>query len=125
MPNDNVLLTGKIIKRVWRPLLKKHKIPLIVGLEVFVNPELDFGIFAVLPDHISLGNQAAEIILELKDNNWKFEKNITFPPISIKKIINYHQARIRFNIKEENFLNVDKILKKRKKRRYHVIKGEK
>ncbi|MCP4150966.1 MAG: hypothetical protein GY757_24680 [bacterium] len=110
IPNDNVLLDSRIIEDVWIPLLKKYKVPVIVGLEYFVSPKLDFGTFAVLPDHIELGTQAAGIVFELKDNNWKFEVNKTEAPLSVLKIINFKQAAKRFKVTKEDVENIDKVL---------------
>ena len=111
IPNDNVLLEKDIIEDIWIPLLDKYKVPVAVGLEIFVRPELNFGTFAVLPDHFSLGNQVADMIFELKSNSWVFgEKNIE-PPISVHKIINYSQAKERFGINDQSLENIDIILK--------------
>jgi hypothetical protein len=111
VPNDNAFLQPEIIKDVWVPTAKKYKIPIIVGVEVLVKPQLGFGTFAVLPDHISLGSQVAEMIYDISENNWKCESNKVDPPLAVYKIINVPQARRNFNVKDEDLGSVDKKVK--------------
>jgi hypothetical protein len=111
VPNDNILLKPDILREVWLPCVKKNKVPLIVGAESLVNPKLNFGTFAVLPDHNALGSQTAELIFEAMENDWKFDEQKIVPPVSIYKIINLKQVEQSCKIKEKNLENVDKILK--------------
>ncbi len=111
VPNDNLLLQTEIIKRVWNNFVPQYKIPVIVGIEVLVSPRLNFGTFAVVPDHISLGSQAAAMVYDIRNNNWICEEKRVDPPISVNKTINYHQAKKIFNISEEKLKSIDKILK--------------
>jgi hypothetical protein len=111
VPNDNEFLQPEIIKDVWIPAAKKFKIPVVVGVEVLVKPQLDFGTFAVLPDHISLGTQVAEMIYDISDNNWKCESNKVDPPLAVYKIINVLQAKKNFKVKDEDLGSVDKKVK--------------
>jgi hypothetical protein len=111
VPNDNEFLQPEIIRDVWVPTSKKYKIPVVVGVEVLVKPQLDFGTFAVLPDHISLGSQVAEMIYDISDNNWKCESNKVEPPLAVYKIINVYQAKRNFKVKDEDLGTVDKKIK--------------
>ena len=56
--NDNILLDAKLMKNAWIPATQKYKIPMMVGVEVLVNPRLNFGTIAILPDHYAFGVQA-------------------------------------------------------------------
>jgi hypothetical protein len=110
VPNDNILLSPDLIQGVWRKFLKKYKTPVIVGVEILVNPKLEFGTLAVLPDHRALGSQAAELVIEARENNWRFEDLKTEPAISVIKVLNLKRA---VNVAETGFRGiqtVDKVL---------------
>lgn len=111
IPNDNALLHPSTIRNIWIPAVRKLKIPVIVGVEVLVNPELNFGTFAVLPDHVSLGGQAAEMILEIIDNHWTINSMRVEPPLAVYKIINLPQAKRYFHVSDDNLKSIDKKLK--------------
>ncbi|MBN1758109.1 MAG: hypothetical protein JW863_07325 [Chitinispirillaceae bacterium] len=111
VPNDNALLDPVTIKNAWIPAARKFKIPFVVGVEVLVNPKLNFGTFAVLPDHISLGSQVAEMVYEIMENNWKIEELHVEPPLAVYKIINLPQAKKYFHVSDEQLKSVDKKLK--------------
>lgn len=111
VPNDSKMLTPKLLQSVWIPFVGKYKKPVIVGAEVLANPMFNFGTFAVIPDNTSLGIQAAEMILDAMDNDWKVEAGMVASPRSVYKIINFKQAKRLFNISEDNLQDVDKILK--------------
>jgi len=111
IPNDNALLQPDIIQQVWIPAIRRNKIPVVAGVEVLVNPQLDFGTFAVLPDHVGLGNQAAGMIFDIMNNNWTVEKKKVDPPVAVYKIVNLRQAEKRFHVSGERLKSVDKRLK--------------
>lgn len=111
VPNDNAFLNVENIQGVWIPAVKKEKKPVVVGVELLVNPKLDFGTFAVLPDHVALGSQAAEMIYDIRDNEWKCEERRVDPPLAVFKIINLQQAKKNFNVSDEKLKIVDKTLK--------------
>lgn len=113
IPNDNVLLNSKLIKNIWVPLLSQSRIPAVMGVESLVNPAFNFGTFAVLPDHVALGSQAANIILDLRENQWVFNESYSKieQPLSVFKIINLKQAEEYIKIKDGALNNIDKILK--------------
>jgi hypothetical protein len=111
VPNDNAFLNIEIIRDVWVPAVKKEKKPVVVGVELLVNPKLDFGTFAVLPDHVALGSQAAEMIYDILDNDWQCEDGRVDPPLAVYKIINLKQAKKIFGISDEKLKMVDKTVK--------------
>ena len=111
VPNDNNLLNSEMLQEVWLPFASKFKKPIIVGVEVLVNPKFNFGTFAVIPDHKSLGMQAAEKVFDIMDNNWQVESSAIDPPTSVYKVINFKQVKEWYGIGEDQLKNVDKIVK--------------
>ena len=109
IPNDNILLKPDILRDAWIPFVSENRIPVIVGVDVLVDPQLDFGTFAVLPDHMALGSQAAQMIEKIRSNNWHADSLVVEPPLSIYKVINFRQARDKFKVTEKQLQNVDKI----------------
>ena len=110
IPNDPALLKSKIIEDVWKPVLKKHKIPSVVCEKVLL--ERGLGTLAVLPDLTDLGTRVSEIILTIKKNAWQIDTMTVVEPTSISKLINISQARKYFKIKEENLINYDEVIEK-------------
>lgn len=108
--NDNLFLNAKIIQGVWMPMVKKAKVLSVVGVEPLVNPALDFGSFAVLPDHYALGSQVAGIILEIQDMGWKVEEPRTDQPLSVVKILNAKQVKSRSGLRSDKLNEIDKVL---------------
>lgn len=111
VPNDNVLLRADIIRGTWMPALRNSKIPVVVGVEVLVEPRLNFGTFAVIPDHVALGAQAAEMVFDIRDNGWKCENGRVYPPLAIIKVINLPHMRRKFNVSEKKLEEIDKKLR--------------
>jgi len=111
VPNDNVLLRVDIIRNTWMPALRNSKIPIVVGVEVLVEPRLNFGTLAVIPDHVALGSQAADMVFDIRDNGWKCEKGRVYPPLAIIKAVNLFQMRRRFNVSEDKLKGIDKKLR--------------
>lgn len=111
IPNDNVLLCPEYVEKIWSPVLLKYKIPVIVGVESLVNPDLHFGSFAVLPDHSALGNQVAGMVYEIQKNDWSVKQNSTEPPLAVIKVINYRLVKTEFGVKENSLRSIDRVLK--------------
>jgi hypothetical protein len=107
IPNDNALLNADLIRDTWIPRIKEARIPVIVGVEVLVNPELDLGTFAVLPDHVAMGTQAAGMIYEIRESGWHTSGKVE-PPLSVYQIINGRHAK-RYRIRDDKLQTVDKI----------------
>lgn len=108
--NDNMFLTPRIIQSVWIPLTRRYRTVSVVGVESLVNPVLDFGSFAVLPDHYALGAQAAGILLDIQESSWKVDAPRTEEPLSVVKILNARQIRKRSAVKPERLGEIDKVL---------------
>lgn len=109
VPNDPAFLSGEIIRDVWTPFMKKYDVPVIVGVENFLLPNINFGSFAVLPDHSAMGQQAANLVYSIQDNNWESDHTLTEAPISIFKVLNFNRAKSQIDTTEVP--NVDKIIK--------------
>lgn len=111
VPVDNKLVNKKLLMNVWIPFQKKNRMPIIVGVGTLVNPQFHFGTFAVLPDHVALGSQAASVIYDIMDNNWEVEQTgEAQPPLSVYTILNYPDSKEFFGLKKEELVGVDKII---------------
>lgn len=108
--NDNVLLNHNLLKEVWLPELPKYKIPKIVGVEILVSSRLDFGTFAVLPDHYALGKQAAELIYDILENGDSPSPRPIEQPLSVVNILNMKQAKKVLKLDKSKLANIDKIV---------------
>lgn len=108
--NDNMFLNPKIIQGVWMPRIRKSKVLSVVGIEPLVNPSLDFGSFAVLPDHYALGSQAAGLVQEIQDAGWKVEDPRTDQPLSVVKILNARQVNKRGGVRPDKLGEIDKVM---------------
>ena len=108
--NDNLFLNAKIIQSVWMPMVKKAKVLSVVGVEPLVNPALDFGSFAVLPDHYALGSQVAGLLHEIQDMSWKVEDPRADQPLSVVKILNAKQVKKRSGLRDDKLGEIDKVL---------------
>lgn len=110
IPNDNVLLSPEILRKVWIPMLDKQKKPAIVGVESLVTPKLGFGTFAVLPDHLELGKQLAQRVLEISDAGYLVESGTVQRTLSVIKVLNLRQARKIISIDKARLGSVDIVL---------------
>jgi hypothetical protein len=108
--NDNLFLNAKIIQSVWMPMVKKAKVLSVVGVEPLVNPALDFGSFAVLPDHYALGSQVAGLLQEIQEMSWKVEDPRADQPLSVVKILNAKQVKNRSGLRGDKLGEIDKVL---------------
>jgi hypothetical protein len=109
--NDNVLLVPSLIENVWAPMAKKYKVPVIVGVEALVNPEMNFGSYAVLPEHRALGSQVSEVVYAIMDNNWSAAGRPIQPPVAVYDIVNLNQLQKRATVRQEKLGEVDRVLK--------------
>lgn len=110
--NDDRLLTPQLISDGWLPGLDERPwIPSIVGAGSLVSPLHSFGTFAVLPDHVALGSQAASIILDLADNGWSVDSGATIQlPLSTTTTMDLVQVKERFVLQKDALEQVDRIL---------------
>ena len=111
--NDDQLLTPRLITDGWLPGMNERPwVPAIVGAASLVVPAMGFGTFAVLPDHTALGAQAANMILELADNDWVLQDEMDVElPLSTVSTIDLVQARERFELRPEALHMVDRVLR--------------
>jgi hypothetical protein len=86
--NDNVLLTPEVLVGAWLPLMRRLERPVVVGVSSLLRTDPPVGSFAVLPDHESLGMQAAELIYELQDANWAVARTPPQLPIAVETVLN-------------------------------------
>lgn len=86
--NDNALLNGKMIRSSWLPTVGRSKLPVIVGIRPMLNTKLNFGSFAIVPDHYALGVQAASLIGEIMEEDWEIGDRDIEQPVSVKKVVN-------------------------------------
>ena len=81
----------------------------MVGAAPLLNPSSPFGTFAVLPDHAALGAQAANLIFDLADNDWRVEDHAIELPISTVKVLDVRSAR-EFGLRDSAPNHVDRPL---------------
>jgi hypothetical protein len=110
--NDDRLLTPKLISDGWLPGLDERPwMPTIVGAGSLVSPSRSFGTFAVLPDHVALGAQAANLLLDIADNEWTVEPGtIVQLPLSTTTTMDLSQVKERFTMQKDALQQVDRIL---------------
>lgn len=105
--NDNKLLNNQTIVKAWIPSIGKTSVPVIVGVETLVQTKFNLGSFAVLPDHTGLGGQVANMIFEIRDNDWKIESRQIDQPLSVIKMLNSTLARKKGFLKDDGIKTVD------------------
>jgi ABC-type uncharacterized transport system substrate-binding protein len=86
--NDNALLNGNMIRSAWLPTVGKARLPVIVGIKPMLSTKLNFGSFAIVPDHYALGVQAASLIGEIMEEGWEIGDRDIEQPVSVKKVVN-------------------------------------
>lgn len=112
VPNDNLLLNARLIQNAWMPVLKKTKMPVIVGIEELTVTALNFGTFSVTPDFYALGIQGAQMISSIGEENWTIEEDGLVEPLSIEKLLNLKLSlRKEIRIDLEKLGQVDRIIR--------------
>lgn len=110
IPNDNVILQPELIQSVWSRLIGRYRTPAIVGARTLVDPALQLGTFAVVPDHLALGAQIAGKIEEIRDTKRQIDAAAVDPPVSVKKFVNLRQARRFAQAESLRLGSVDSVL---------------
>ena len=110
--NDDKLLTPRLISEGWIVGLDERPwLPTIVGAASLVSATSNLGTFAVLPDHIALGSQAASMLLDLASNGWQLTDDDRIQlPLSTTTTIDLVQTRERFTLQNGALNQVDRIL---------------
>jgi putative ABC transport system substrate-binding protein len=110
MVNDNGLIRdGRFLDESWRAALKEVKVPLIVGLSNLVDPIAPLGTLAVVPDHETMGLQAANLIFDVADDGWRVEDHAIELPLSVKTIVDVKQAREQFGLQPDALRHIDRV----------------
>lgn len=110
VPVDNGLLVPTL-QKAWFPMVNSTKIPVIVGTKNLVKPAMSFGNYAVLPDYVALGSQAASIVYDIMDNDWAvYENGQAQPPLSVKTYLYYPDAKANYGLKKDEIMTVDEFL---------------
>ena len=111
MLNDNGLVRDEeFIDEAWRAELSDAKLPLIVGVPNLVDPNSPLGALAVVPDHEALGLQAANLLFDLSDNNWRVEKHPVELPLSVKTVVDIKLVRANFGLRPDALKHIDRAL---------------
>ena len=108
VPNDNMILTPKLIKKSWLPGLKAFRKPVVVGVPGLLHNR--FGNFSVLPDHGGLGKQIAGLAIEIMGNHWQIGDNLLREPLTVSKHLKVGYARKYLHLREEKTMEVDFLL---------------
>lgn len=112
--NDNHLLTPRLIREGWVPGMNERPwLPVIVGAAPFVSPGANFGTFALVPDHPSLGAQVANMIFDLADSEWQADEDVPVQvPVSTVSTIDLNQARERLALRDDALQKIDRVLRR-------------
>lgn len=106
LPNDNGLLSPRFLTNVWLPYVDRLEAPVVVAVRSLVNEHAEFGTFAAIPDTQALAVQAADLLYELADADWKLRASDVRLPISVKRLVDVRLAR-RFGLDSSRFGQVD------------------
>jgi putative ABC transport system substrate-binding protein len=108
--NDNLLLDHDALTEIWLPRLRDKPVPVVVGVSALVHPEVHFGTLAVLPDHERLGSQAANMIFDIADNDWKLQERDVELPLSVRTVVDVRQLRHDFGLRPGALEKMDEAL---------------
>jgi hypothetical protein len=109
--NDNALLRdAQFLEAAWRPEIAALGVPVVVGVPTLVSAEARFGTFAVLPDLEALGVQAANVLFEISENDWKASDHAVELPVSTTTVVNMRQVREHFGLREGASRRIDKAI---------------
>jgi len=109
--NDNLLLRdGGFLETAWRPEIASLGVPVVVGVPTLVSAEARFGTFAVLPDLEPLGVQAANVLYEISENDWRAGEHAVELPVSTVTVVNMRQVKEHFGLREGAARRIDKVI---------------
>jgi hypothetical protein len=109
--NDNALLRdAQFLEAAWRPEIAALGVPVVVGVPTLVSAEARFGTFAVLPDLEALGVQAANVLFEISENDWRASDHAVELPVSTTTVVNMRQVREHFGLREGANRRIDKAI---------------
>jgi len=111
MLNDNGLLQDEeFVDDAWRLELNEARLPLIVGVPNLVEPNSPLGTLAVVPDHEALGLQAANLLFDLSENDWRVETHPVELPLSVKTVVDVRLVRANFGLRPDALKHIDRAL---------------
>ncbi len=109
--NDNALLNQQAFIKAWLPVLASSDKPVIVGVKSLVASKLNFGSYAIVPDHYALGIQAASMIFDIMDEDWSLDNIDIQQPLSVKKIVNMKvMTKKGISVNKERLQEVDEVI---------------
>ncbi len=108
--NDNALLDRDKLTRGWLPAFKRNKTPVVVNVASLLSKRVDFGTFAVLPDHRALGVQAAGLLGQLAEHNFNADGLDLEYPLSVEKVLDVEFARKNLDVEEKQIATVDRLV---------------
>lgn len=109
--NDNGLLRdGAFIESAWRRELAALRVPVIVGVPTLVAAEARFGDFAVVPDLGGVGVQAANMVFELNEADWRAQALPIEHPLSTLTVVNLAEVERKFGLQEGAQQRIDKVI---------------
>ena len=109
--NDNGLLRGaEFLEEAWRPEIVAMDVPVVVGVPTLVSAEARFGTFAVLPDLDALGIQAANVLLDVADSDWRADGHPVELPVSTLTVVNMRQVRLKFGLRDGALRRIDRVI---------------
>jgi putative ABC transport system substrate-binding protein len=103
--NDNALLSPDLTRECWLPFSRRFGAPILVGVPSLVSAPGSFGTFAVIPDPESLGVQAADLIYELRSQDYVVGVGVQFP-LSAQVFVNHERGK-RVGLGESHLDRVD------------------
>jgi putative ABC transport system substrate-binding protein len=111
MLNDNALVQDEeFVDDGWRGELSEARLPLIVGVPNLVQPSSPLGTLAVVPDYEALGLQAANLLFDLSENDWRVETHPVELPLSVKTVVDIKLVRANFGLRPDALKHIDKAL---------------
>ena len=108
--NDNALLTPEVLLGAWMPLLERYDQPVVVGVSSLLSTQPPVGSFAVLPDHVGLGMQTAELIYELSQDDFVLAERATQQPIAVEIVLNRSLMDRHGELDEATLDRIDRIV---------------
>jgi hypothetical protein len=108
--NDQELLEAHdLAAQVWRPEVTAMGVPVVVGTPTLVGAGSDrFGTLAVIPDLEALGVQAANLIYDIAEDDWRADEHPVELPISTETVVNIGQVRQHFGLRAGALQRIDR-----------------
>jgi hypothetical protein len=111
MLNDNTIVRdAEFVDDAWRTELNERRIPLIVGVANLVDPKFPLGALAVVPDLEALGLQAANLLYDLSENDWKTSSHPVELPLSSKTVVDIKLIQANFGLRPNALKHIDRAL---------------